>query len=163
MEKELRRGRSTLRMLGLGIIVFALWDILKPALAAMLAPAATTEPTGTAEITPFMWLIVALLLAYILLGLPLRFYVGRAARAEGLGKRKGRGLYVFWSFVILALQLFLLVLSLGSFFGEQASKGAVLEQLAALLVEGGSLLTTAQLGFTALKVRRLERQLGEAG
>ncbi len=172
MEKELRRGRSTLQILGVGMIVFALWDIAKYFLIMlMIAPdetggnGAAADPFPVAE-QPENDLAIAvgvlvLLMLLLILGLALRIRIGRAARAEGLG-RPHRG-YLGICFAVFAVQVFLFGLGVWSFASGYSSDQTLLQIFASLLLELCSLITTGELGLTALKVRKLEKQLSEAG
>jgi len=107
METELRRWRSNLGSLGSGVIVFTVWELIRPILISLLvqktsnpAPAAVTVP----ELSPALVIIVIIaVLVLAILNILLRFHIGRAARAEAAGKRKGSA-YVVFAFLIFGFQ-----------------------------------------------------------
>ena len=51
METELRRCRSNLSILGSGVIVFSIWEILKPLLVSLLVQ--HTEAAAPSDSLPF--------------------------------------------------------------------------------------------------------------
>ena len=152
------------------MLAFALWDIVKMVLLLVTsAPAA--EDGGTADALEtalggrheLLLAVIALLLVLLIVGaLPLRIHIGRAARAEGLGRARRRA-YVPLAFVFGAFQLLLLAGQIwGALFPGDAPQ-PLPQALASLLLESCSAVTTFETGVTALKLRRLKRQLGEAG
>lgn len=158
MEKELRRGSSTLQMLGIGVIMFAFWDLLKPSLMILLGTSAQTSSQssqGPVMVSTFMAIVILLILLLIFLNFPLRLYMGLSAMAEGRGKPKGWA-YVNLSMLTFGIQSALYVFSLWNiFFNGQTET----ENLAAALLETCSLATTGQLAFTAIRVKRLRKKL----
>ena len=164
MEKELRRGRSTLYILGGGMILFALWIVVKPFLLVLMftdeTEAAPTEvvPAITREVA---LLLVAGLLLLMAAGVGLRIWMGLSARAEGLGKPRGRA-YMIVGFVFFAIQLvgFVATAIQLLFYGAQTDN--LPEAIASLLVDLSSMVTTGEMAFTARKVKRLEAQLRKA-
>ena len=167
MEKELRRSRSTLRIVGGGVILFTLWDFLKPFLFALMVSEETSEvqPGELLESIPAGILIVILLVILLLsIQVPLlRIWIGRSAMAEGTGKKKGRA-YMYAAFVLAAMQLTAFTAALlFVLLGRAAEKQDLLQTAASLLVECSSMLTMAETALTARKVKRLEEQLREAG
>ena len=171
VEKELRRSRSTLRTLGGGVILFTLWDLLKPLLLTLLVSEETGElqTQSGAEAFSFDMLadgvLILLLLAFLLLTamIPiLRIWIGRCAMAEGLGKKKGAA-YMCVAFVFAAGQL--LIFTAAVIFllvSDLARPEDPLRTIATLLVELSSLVTMAETALTARRVRKLERLLREA-
>lgn len=172
MEKELRRCRSTLQILGAGVIGFALWDVAKFFLVLlMVSPETEGEETGTLdqllngdlpdEALIFILILFALFFLILIAGVLLRVRIGRAARAEGLGLPHRS--YVGLAFVFFAFQILLFALAAWSaFYGGDASQ-TPLQIAATLILELCSLVTMGEVGFTALKVRKLSTLTAEAG
>ena len=166
MEKELRRSRSTLQILGAGVILFALWDVVKLLLVTVLT-ATKGEMAGTEaaesllaenvseEMTPLAVALLALILLLPILSTALRVRIGRAARAEGLGKPH-RG-YVGLAFVFFAVQVLVLALGVWGIFSGETVTETPLQLTASLCLELCSIVTMGEVGFTALKARKLQR------
>ncbi len=113
MDIELRRYRSTLRIVGTGVIAFAVWAALKPFLILLMVPTGTVDSTLFQEL-PLSDKIIAVLMILLLEALVIgfRLYLGFSARAEGLGKRKGK-VYVVLAFVYFFIQLSVTILTVG--------------------------------------------------
>lgn len=152
------------------MLAFALWDIVKMVLL-LVTSAPGAEDGGTADALEtalggryeLLLAVIALALVLLVFGaLPLRIHIGRAARAEGLGRARRRA-YVPLAFVFGAFQLLLLAVQIwGALFSGDAPQ-PLPQALASLLLESCSTVTTFETGVTALKLRRLKRRLGEAG
>ena len=173
MEKELSRTQSTLRMLGSGNIVFALWDIIKPFLIVLFLTD-ETGPTAAADadtafsdavmklgLTEKQLILVVVLLLILVVGTFLRLFLGFAARAEGLGKRRGWG-YVVFSFILFISQVILLTQSLWILFKYGLQGADPLELAASMILEISSAAIICETAFTAVKFKRLKRQRQEA-
>ena len=172
VEKELRRSRSSLRILGGGVILFTLWDILKPLLVMLLVSEETGETQGQQEalealavdkLSAIVLLVILLLILLLAVLLPaLRIWIGRCALAEGLGKKKS-GAYVRVAFVFAVGQFLAFTAAvLYLIIKRPAVQEDLLETVASLLVELTSMATMAEMALTARRVRRMERQLREA-
>ena len=104
----MRRCRSNLRILGSGVIVYTLWELLKPLLIGLLIP--ETDIATAAEYTALPYsageavAVLFSLIVVFLLDVILRFRIGRAARAEAAGRRAGSA-YVVLAFLLFGLLL----------------------------------------------------------
>ena len=163
MEKEMRRRRSDLRILGSGVIAFNLWSLIKPFLLVLLASESLNQSAAPSTL-PFAlptgnWLIVlaVLILIAIPLDIALRFYVGYSARAEGLGKRKGMA-YVVIAFILFAIQVLGTLETFRQLIMTGILSGGFLNAFAAALLESSSMVILGELAFTALKVKNLTKQ-----
>ena len=164
METEFRRCRSNLSILGSGVIVFTVWELLKPLLIVLLIPQAeTAAPTNAVVEQLSRGMILAVFFGLVLLfilDLWLRFYVGKSARAEAAGKQKGNA-YVVIAFVLLALQSLGFVQTVAQLIRSGLMERAFLETAASLLVELSSAIIMGELAFTAAKFKKLSRlQIG---
>ena len=166
MEKELRRCRSTLRILGTGVLAFTMWDLIKPFLAALMVLPEETEITTKElnfDLDPDMIvLLVFALLLLFLLSIGLRIYLGFSARAEGMGKSRGKA-YMIIAFVFFLVQLLLIVIFLFQNIVLRRAESSFSETAASALMEFSSAAIMGGLAFTAAKVKRLGRKLQRAG
>lgn len=160
METELRRCRSNLGSLGSGVIVFMVWELIRPILISLLAqetsdaaPAAVTLPELSQGL--FVSLIAAVLVLAVL-DIMLRFYIGRAARAEAAGKQKGNA-YVVFAFLIFGFQAIGLLVTIIQLFRVGLMGNTILDTVASLLVELSSTIIMGELAFTAVKVKKLSK------
>ena len=168
MDKELRRCRSDLSLLGSGIIVFTIWELVKSMLIAVLAP--ETESAGQeAEAVPevleelsssMISLLAAAILLLLFFSVVFRLYIGFSARAEAAGKRKGK-LYVVLAFVFFAGQLLMFVLGLIQLILNGIGDNSITVTLVTQIVETTSLVITGELAFTAVKFKKLNRRKAE--
>ena len=167
MDKEARRCRSNLSILGSGVIVFTVWDLIKPILLWLFVPQTESVASAEPEIpeAAFLMRLSRETLAAVVIGLLmlwfltviLRLRIGSAAKAEAAGKRKG-GAYVIFAFVLLALQVFGMLLTVVNLFRFGLTSQSFMEAAASLLVEAGSMTVTGELALTATKFRKLRRQ-----
>ena len=157
METELRRRRSELLTLGYGIIAFGLWSVLKTYLYTWVDP--IIKEIDTEE----QYKMAATILAYVMISIilaadfGLRLYVGMSARAEGMGKKKGRA-YIVVAALMLFVSVVLWLVSLG-YVQSRAEKEALMDYIVSMLVDLTSIAILARLVYNAVKVRQLRRQL----
>ncbi len=159
MEKELRHSRSVLHILGTGVIAFTLWGFVKTIMILLLVPVEPTasEPASEATAAGVAILVLLLLLFFSLL-FGLRLYIGMSARAEGKGERRGSA-YVMIAFLFSLIQILLFILTLVYSFKTGFSERTVSETAAGFIVEISSMVTMEELVFTAMKVKRLTKQM----
>ena len=166
-ERELRRQRSTLRSLALGITVFGLWSVLKAAVTAFLIPVekmldeetlAFFTESGMRYVIYIILLVVVLVFAAIDL-IP-RFYVARKARRESLGQNPGKAwmvwalvLFVIWAAIDIAEIIFFPKLL------EQTSTGR-LDTIISLVLDITATVILGELCLTAFRIRKIENGEG---
>lgn len=157
MEIELRRRRSELLTLGYGIIAFGLWSVLKTYLYTWVDPifneVEVQEQYKTAA-TILAYVMITIILA---LDFGLRLYVGMSARAEGMGKKKGRG-YIIVAGLMLLVSAVLWIASLG-YVQSRAESESLMDYVISMVVDLTSIAILARLIYNAVKVRQLRRQL----
>ena len=89
LQLRLRKMQSDMASMGLGVIAFGVWSVIKTVLYVALN---TEEYLGSFEGNMAMILIFWILLGGVLaVELALRFHVGRSAIAEGKGAKRSRG------------------------------------------------------------------------
>jgi len=149
---RLRKMQSDLASMGLGVIAFGVWSVIKTVLYVALD---TEKYLGSFEGNMAMivtfWVLLGGALA---IDLALRLHVGRSAIAEGKGAKRRRGYIVLAllmaaaSFAALAAGLFL-----------QGNVGDVENSLVTLIVELTSDVLLLGVGVSAIRVKRLNREL----
>ena len=157
METELRRRRSELLTLGYGIIAFGLWSVLKTYLYTWVDPI-IREADVTAENRTAAVIVAYIMITMVLaVDFGLRLYVGMSARAEGMGKKKGRG-YIIVAALMLLISVLLWFLSLG-YIQSRAENDSLMDYIVSMVVDLTSIAILARLVYNAVKVRQLRRQL----
>lgn len=167
-QAKLRRYRDTLATSGIAIIIFGVWDIAKSMLTTVYGSNLSVENEDVvaeletslasmgddAEIVIVLFALVAMLV--VLLGLAMRLYVGLSARAEARGKRKS------WAYVIIAgLMATTSALLMAVGLALSGSLANIASGIVTSLIELSSLLAYVDLIRSAVKVKRLVRNLPE--
>ena len=141
-EKELRRERSTLRSLALGIVAFGLWSVLKTIISLMMVPLeeildseALAAVTNSGLRFAVYAVMVITALAIMSVDLIPRLYVARKARREGLGEDQGRG-WIIWAVILLVFWIVLDIIEITGLPGQikDAAKGP-LDSIVTLAVD----------------------------
>ena len=173
-ERELRKNQSKLRVLGTGMIALSFWTIVKSGLILWLAPARGEVSDQNGELYADLFaelssdapdtviaiaIVVLMILFFMVLTIGMQLWIGFSARAEGLGKRKGRA-YVIGAFLLIAFQAVSVALAaagvvLGTYSDETIQEGVV-----SVLFEITCLIIVTEIAFTASRLRRLKRKRG---
>ena len=157
LQVRLRKNQNTLVAIGWGVIAFGIWSVIKGVLGAALNTENMTELSrqGTPALAAF-WVMLGIAL---LIDLLLRMYVGRSAIREGKGEKKR------WGYIVFALLMALTSTALTAvsvYFVARNGTESVVQLAATMIVELTSVITLLELVFSAVKVRRLSRELKEA-
>ncbi|MBO5544280.1 MAG: hypothetical protein J5949_06565 [Oscillospiraceae bacterium] len=167
-QRELRKNRSKLHILGTGMIALTLWTIVKSGLILWLAPTRVEGPEQSGELAAdlladvpesVLLVLVILLLFAVVFSIGMQLWIGFSARAEGLGRRKGRA-YVIGAFLLMVFQAVSVALAaagvvLGTYSDETIQEGVV-----SVLFEITCLIIVTEIAFTAARLRRLKRKRG---
>ena len=161
-KRELRRERSTLRSLALGIIVFGLWSVLKTVITLMMVPLETILDSETiTRITDsglrFTVYVVMVLIALAIMSVDLipRMYVARKARREGLGQNQGRG-WIIWAVILLVFWIVLVIGEIAARRGRISKPdGGMRDSIVTLAVDLTATVILGELCFTAFRVKKL--------
>ena len=117
MDAKFRKDKDTLVVTGTGAIAFGAWSVLKAVMVTVDASdelLKNVDPEEHDLILMLAWIILGVILAGTF---GLNLYVGLAARAEGMGKKKRK--YRVLACLMLAGQLFLAVVSVvDTIFGD---------------------------------------------
>ena len=159
METELRRKRIELLTLGAGVIAFGVWTVVKFILYLWVTPFDLSELDIDPQMKP---VAVALVYAFVVLILAflqsLRLYVGLSARAEGRGTKRGNA-YIVLAALMLVFNVIWFVYLFFDFWGGKMEHQSKLDYITSTAVDFTSLLTLADLLYTALRVRKLSYEL----
>ena len=160
LQIKLRKNRDTLKIVGSGVIAFGIWSVIKALLyselnmGTFLASIEESPVLTEAMLKTAFRIIIAIIL---LIDLAIRLFVGLSAIGEGRGKRK-HYVYIAMAFLIAAvsfISVFFLILKPG----EDSS---LLELVVTLVIEVTSAVTLMQMCFSAIRVKKLYKQLAEA-
>jgi hypothetical protein len=164
MERERVRAQSTLRTLGDGMIIFNLWNLLKPFLLSFFGQGETVEAADLPDFSALpelseemVFVLLMTALAYFVLNFVLRLYIGLSARAEGKGKRKG-WLYLIVCVIIFAVDVILLITSAILNLAISVENSTYLQLFAALVLEISSIAILFETIVTSIKLKRLNRR-----
>ena len=159
MEIELRRRRINLMTLGSGVIAFGVWSVLKTFLYIWVDSYVFEFPDMPPELIGVANAIAYALLGFlVLIDFALRTYIGLSARSVGMGKKKSRT-YIILAVMILAFSVVSWVLILLNHKYNRMENQSVLDYYVSLFVEMSSTAILAEMVYTALRVRKLEKLL----
>ena len=154
LQIQLRKNQNTLIVVGLGVIAFGVWSVIKSVLLTTLTgdTLANITEQGTA-VTVAFWIMLGIVLA---IDLRLRLYVGLAAINEGRGRKK-RKAYIVWAFLMAFMGALAVVIGLATIGSSEAIGTTVVT----VIVETTSCVLLVEMALAALKVKKLCRQLEE--
>ena len=161
LQIQLRKNQDTLKIVGMGVMAFGAWSVVKTILSTTFRWSSITEEMAITEVDNRIMGAVFLLItaAFLAAEIAIRLYIGRAAIAEGNGERRRPG-YIAVTFVITVLGLTMTIISI-AVPGLRKEPG--LEVLASLFVELTSAVVALEMCWAAIRVRKLRRQLAEQG
>lgn len=144
--------QSDLASMGLGVIAFGVWSVIKTVLYVALD---TEKYLGSFEGNMAMIVIFwALLGGALAIDLALRLHIGRSAIAEGKGAKRKSG-YIVLALLMAAFSFTALIAGLFvQGFGAGIKNSAV-----TLIVELTSDVLLLGVGISAFRVKRLNREL----
>ena len=155
MDKKLIKSQSDLVISGMGVIILAVWTLVKTAMYAVLQ---LRDLWGTLE-AEYRGIVVAIAACIIALigtvSLLLRVTIGRSAIKEGKGGKGGK-LYVVLAWIILVID------GLGALFDLLSfGRSGVLDSVAILAVDVTTVATLINLLVSSKRVRRSAGKAGE--
>ncbi|MBR3586451.1 MAG: hypothetical protein IKO00_10545 [Oscillospiraceae bacterium] len=158
---QLRKNQDTLKIVGLGVMAFGAWSIVRTILYTTLQWNSIIENMVEQELSAktagIMYIIVSVMIMAV--EIAIRLYIGRSAIAEGKGERKRSG-YIVVAFLIALLNLSLMF----SFFMLLGTRTEIsLDALVTMFVELTSTVILLEMCQSAIRVRKLRRQIAEQG
>jgi hypothetical protein len=159
LQIQLRKNQDTLKIVGLGVMAFGAWSIVKSILYTTAQWSSIKEEIVVPEANETIAKMVYLFMIAVILTveIAIRLYIGRSAIAEGRGERRRPG-YVVVAFLITAIGL---TLTVTAFVVPGIRMELNLDLLASLFVEITSAVITLEMCWSAIRVRKLRRQLAE--
>jgi len=149
-----RRNQNTLVVLGMGVMMFGFWGIIK-LIAQVLLGTQFIDPEELEDLgtggTIFVTFFVAAVFSTDVI---LRLYVGLRARREGLGKKTGVGHLIVSVLLIMGSMITIGIL----FWGIMNTSGDLDENLIALFLELSSLVVTLEVFMASVSVRRYRKK-----
>ena len=155
LQLRLRKNQSDLVAIGLGVIAFGVWSVIKTVLYVAFH---TESVLGSLEGDKYLILTFWVLLGGVLaIGLALRLYIGLSAIAEGKGKKRKAG-YIVLSLLMSVLSFVLLAAGLLA----QGFAGAAGNTAVTLMVEMTSDVLLLEMSISAIRVRRMKKSTAGA-
>lgn len=154
LQVQLRKNQNTLVVIGLGVIAFGIWSVIKSVLLNVFSgqPLEGISEEETA-VKVIFWI---LLVGSLAIDLRLRFYVGLSAINEGRGRKK-RKAYIVWAFFMAFMSALAVVAGLATIRYSEA----IGTMIVMIVVETTSCVLLVEMALAALKVKKLCRKLEE--
>ena len=164
MEKELRKCQNTLVEAGTGVILFAVWSVVKINLYFGLSTFDFEEVYHVAadfglDEKMFLIIMVIVIAAILLWQLGIRTYIGLSAAAEGKGKTKGYG-YLVWAAILVVTDI---QINWQAFGVDRilAGEGISVNLITSLCMELASVYVLMELLISGIRVKRLRKKMNE--
>lgn len=170
MQRQLRRWQNTLVISGMAVVLFGVWSVIKVVLYFTIGQSELKKmmkwdtlgwdtlegiiDPAVAEVLVlcfvFFFMIVACAIA-----LAVRIYIGRSARAEGMGRKKGR-VYLVVAAVVMLYDIFSVFSGVNVL---RAANASVLDTVVSMLVDATSAFNLGEMIVAAVWVKRLTKEL----
>lgn len=161
MEKELRKRQNMLVEAGTGVILLAVWSLVKVNLYLALSSISLDDLYAVAEEvglnkTFFLIFMIVTVLGVLLVYLGVRLYIGLSAAAEGKGKPKGYG-YLVMAVVLLVTDV---QSSYNTFWADriQAGDAMTFDLFASFCMEAFSAYVLLELVISGIRVKQLSKK-----
>lgn len=149
-QARVRRLQDVLTIVGVGVIAFASWSLIKSILLFLLLDEGSQrEMLGINDTIP----MVAFYIAFIIVSLidfVVRLFVSRSARAEGRGKRKRSAYLVVGAFLAALSVVNVALIALG-----MAQTSSLFDSVMGILIEITSASTLVLMIVCAVRLRHL--------
>ncbi len=165
-QQRIRKAKDTLIIIGNGIMVFAVWTIMKT-LGIMLATKqqiieyiknAYGEEMGQVSDALVFGSFVFMMMFLILIGVLVRIYIGRSAIRQAKGKKKS-SFYLVLTAVLILLGVMSIISSVQKWMSGYETQLAVEDiSLASILIEVTSVVMFVELFVNAIKLRCYQRE-----
>ena len=166
LEIKLRKSEDSLRIVGLCVIAFGIWSIIKFVLISDSGLDFTSiiadinDPMGDES---FIKLLVYSIMAFFLgLEILFRLYIARSAIAEGNGTKE-RFFYIMMAFLIALVNLALMIAGIVLWHTPENKNQSLSSFILACVTELTSICIMLEMGISAIRVKKLRRQLKDLG
>lgn len=158
-QSALRHYRDLLRSSGTGVLMFAVWSLVRTVMTMIISrkegiDALLSSETGGIIDVSVVPLVIISFIVLVAIELGIRLFVGLSARAEGNGKKKNM-VYIIVACIMIPIYI------VGIVFGIISATGGasgVLDTVISLCVETTSVLAYIELVISGIKVKRLTKQ-----
>ena len=162
MSAKIKRYETTLATLGLGVIAFGVWNVVKYLIYFILGiNDQTAENTGASsiDVTTAYYIIHGIIFALLLIDLALRLIIGLSARSEGLGKKSRKAYIVLSVFIVLleSISVYTDIVSLTE------SNSEFIDSLTAVLIDITSIAALVWLIVVSIKLKKAKKQIENGG
>ena len=152
MDRNLLRNRNNLVVSGMGVIILAVWTLVKSIMYAVIRIRSLRDTIDS----EYKWLVAGIAIAIIALisavGLVLRLIIGRSAMREGKGGKGGKA-YLVLVWIVLIFD------SVGGTFDLLTfGSNGILDSVAVLAVDATTIATLINLIVSASKVRKIAKE-----
>ncbi len=157
IRSRIRKHRNTLNILGTGTMALGIWNVIKFIIGLISTPKEILDELFAEQIyTDNMMLLILILIVLLGGSMALYLYAGDRARAEGRGKKR-RSFYigvVFLLSLMHTLSALYIVITLLSGYDIRES---VLSIIVAVIVDMTAAITLAEMGWSAVMIRKYQR------
>ena len=155
---RLRKNQNTLSVIGLGVIVFGVWSVIKIVLYTALDNDGILASSlrGNLERWAF-WIMMGIFLAA---DLGLRLHVGLSAMAEGRG-RSPRKAYIALTFLMALVSFALFAAGMVGLWLSDSVEVSIGVSLVSSIVDATSCVLLFEMAVSAIQVKRLRKRLEE--
>lgn len=155
-----RRLKDILISSGTGVVMFAVWGVVRTILNFTLVNknnnefAEITSELGEGQYADIFFAVLAILTCAILAAeVGIRLFVGLSARAEGKGKKRGWA-YVIVAYIMIPIYLAGLVVSI---INIATVNTGIIDMIVTVLVEATSLFAFVELAVSATRLKRIKK------
>ena len=161
LQIQLRKNQDTLKIVGMGVMAFGAWSIAKTILYTMLRWNSIMGGMVDQELSAKTAGIIFVIMLVLILAaeIAIRLYIGRSAVAEGNGEKRCPG-YIVTAVLISFLGL---IMTVSAIVIAGSRTELSIDVLVSLFVETTSTVATLEMCWSAIRVRKLRRQLAEQG
>lgn len=164
MNKKLRKQQNLLVDAGIGVILFAVWNVVKTNLYLGFSPIfieEVYEAAKEAELNEkfFLAFFITFVVVILLWQLGIRMYIGLSAMAEGKGKTKGIAYLV-----LAAVSLLIDLQAAWQVFGIERileDEGPSVDLITGLCMEAVSIYVLLELLISGIRVKKLRKNRKE--
>lgn len=169
MQTELIKHRHTLAVVGLSVIAFGIWSLIKLVLYfVLIEPIIDTISSNYDDLSNSKietWILIAITLAivvlFVLIDLLFRWIVGRKAIKISRGEKEPGVSFFVLSSILLLMDLSELVMGTLSVVGIVPSEKDLYDQISTLLVDFTSVVMLIEMIFAAVMIRKLTKAISE--
>ncbi|MBQ6365982.1 MAG: hypothetical protein IJI61_06155 [Oscillospiraceae bacterium] len=162
---QLRKSEESLRTVGLCVIAFGIWSIIKTillytsALNSFLAEIPDSEFSENTLRAVFLFLQVFILA----IDIGIRLYIARSSIDEGRGKKKRVG-YIVLGFLIAAFNMLgMAAMAVITVSGGKMAEVSISNIIISLIVEISSISVMLEMCVSGIRVKKLRGMLAEQG